>query len=457
MKKLQFANKLLQEAKDSFDDGLLHCIALCTLHSALCTLHSALCTLHSALCTRHCGTAALRHCGTAALRHWRHWRHWRHGTARHGTARHGTARHGTARHGTTRHGRARQGTAGHGRARQGTAHGTRHTAHGTRHTARGTRHTAHGTRHTAHGTRHTTHGTRHTAHGTRHTAHGTRHTAHGTRHTAHGTRHTGHGTRGTGHGTRGTGHGARGTGHGARGTGHGVYGARGTGHGARGTGHGARGTGTCSLISSKRRTTSPSCLVPEPEDANEEASLVSSHSRHKLSRHTSQIYATEGYWRWQRRREQGSGGQGCAGHLQDRPRRQGQRRGVRHRGPALRWDCAAGTIVRQFDAAMWKSEWAGVRVKMEVASKPAEEIEEEDTEDVGLYKGSSSFACGTLTLLRDTKMHLAHNRFYRLQGLNQCDKTMSAVLYRESVMSMNTPGRGEKKRSHDAMHPFFFR
>ena len=85
--------------------------------------------------------------------------------------------------------------------------------------------------------------------------------------------------------------------------------------------------------------------------------------------------------------------------------------------------------MRQFDAAMWKSEWAGVRVKMEVASKPAEEIEEEDTEDAGLYKGSSSLACGTLTLLRDTKMHLAHNRFYRLLGLNQSDKTMSAMLY----------------------------
>ena len=102
--------------------------------------------------------------------------------------------------------------------------------------------------------------------------------------------------------------------------------------------------------------------------------------------------------------------------------------------------------MRQFDAAMWKSEWAGVRVKMEVASKPAEEIEEEDTEDAGLYKGSSSLACGTLTDCSVIpKMHLEHNRFYRLQGLNQCDKTMSAVFCRESVMSLNTPGRGEKK------------
>ena len=52
--------------------------------------------------------------------------------------------------------------------------------------------------------------------------------------------------------------------------------------------------------------------------------------------------AAEGCWRWQRRREQNSGSQGCAGYLQDRSRRQGQWRGVRHRGPALRWACGCG-------------------------------------------------------------------------------------------------------------------
>ena len=93
---------------------------------------------------------------------------------------------------------------------------------------------------------------------------------------------------------------------------------------------------------------------------------------------------------------------------------------------------AAATNMRQFDAAMWKSElglgpFASVTedicVKMEVASKPAEEIEEEDTEGVDLYKGSFSLAYGTLTLLRDTKMHLKRNRFYGLLGPNQCGKT----------------------------------
>merc|ERR1711979_4696 len=64
-----------------------------------------------------------------------------------------------------------------------------------------------------------------------------------------------------------------------------------------------------------------------------------------------------------------------------------------------------------------------IRAKMEVASKPVEEIEEEDDEGVDLYKGSFSLAYGTLTLLRDTKMHLKRDRFYGLLGPNQCGKT----------------------------------
>eukprot|EP00418_Pyrodinium_bahamense_P026713 CAMPEP_0179135494 /NCGR_PEP_ID=MMETSP0796-20121207/64515_1 /TAXON_ID=73915 /ORGANISM="Pyrodinium bahamense, Strain pbaha01" /LENGTH=421 /DNA_ID=CAMNT_0020834519 /DNA_START=55 /DNA_END=1316 /DNA_ORIENTATION=- len=91
------------------------------------------------------------------------------------------------------------------------------------------------------------------------------------------------------------------------------------------------------------------------------------------------------------------------------------------------------TNMRSFDAEDWKSNVAftepfpdaieEIRVKMEVASKPAEEIEDEDDEGVDLYKGSFSLAYGTLTLLRDTKMHLKRNRFYGLLGPNQCGKT----------------------------------
>ena len=47
----------------------------------------------------------------------------------------------------------------------------------------------------------------------------------------------------------------------------------------------------------------------------------------------------------------------------------------------------------------------------------------EDTEGGDLYKGSFCLACGTLMLLRDTKMHLKRNRFYGLLEPNQCGKT----------------------------------
>ena len=94
---------------------------------------------------------------------------------------------------------------------------------------------------------------------------------------------------------------------------------------------------------------------------------------------------------------------------------------------------ATATNMRCFDSAAWRSQIGclepfadvidAVRAKMEVASKPEEELEEEDDEGVDLYKGSFSLAYGTLTLLRDTKMHLKRNRFYGLLGPNQCGKT----------------------------------
>eukprot|EP00439_Symbiodinium_sp_Y106_P059383 s2085_g8.t1 len=93
--------------------------------------------------------------------------------------------------------------------------------------------------------------------------------------------------------------------------------------------------------------------------------------------------------------------------------------------------CAAN--MRVFDEALWKSDVGylppfdsiteALRAKMEIAAKPKEEVEEEDTEGVDLYKGAFSLAYGTLTLLRDAKMHLKRNRFYGLLGPNQCGKT----------------------------------
>jgi len=89
--------------------------------------------------------------------------------------------------------------------------------------------------------------------------------------------------------------------------------------------------------------------------------------------------------------------------------------------------------MRNFEPDAWKKSVGIVdpfgsiieeaRAKMEVSAKPEEEIEEEDTEGVDLYKGAFSLAYGTLTLLRDTKMHLKRNRFYGLLGPNQCGKT----------------------------------
>merc|ERR1711865_324109 len=93
---------------------------------------------------------------------------------------------------------------------------------------------------------------------------------------------------------------------------------------------------------------------------------------------------------------------------------------------------AAATNMKLFDASMWKNDIGyapfdaiieSVRVKMEVSGKVEEEMEDEDDDGVDLYKGNFSLAYGTLTLLRDAKMHLKQNRFYGLLGPNQCGKT----------------------------------
>jgi elongation factor 3 len=115
--------------------------------------------------------------------------------------------------------------------------------------------------------------------------------------------------------------------------------------------------------------------------------------------------------------------------------------------------CAAN--MRSFDAASWKADVGylapfdsvieELRQKLEVAAKPKEEIEEEDTEGVDLYKGAFSLAYGTLTLLRDAKMHLKRERFYGLLGPNQCGKTtlMRAIVHEQLE---GFPKRDELKR-----------
>merc|ERR1712166_268348 len=52
-----------------------------------------------------------------------------------------------------------------------------------------------------------------------------------------------------------------------------------------------------------------------------------------------------------------------------------------------------------------------------------EEFVDEDATAPDLYKGSFSLAYGTVTLLRETKLHLKKNRFYGLLGPTNCGKT----------------------------------
>lgn len=55
----------------------------------------------------------------------------------------------------------------------------------------------------------------------------------------------------------------------------------------------------------------------------------------------------------------------------------------------------------------------------------AEEVEfvDDDAGSPDLYKGSFSLAYGTVTLLRETKLHLKKNKFYGLLGPTNCGKT----------------------------------
>jgi elongation factor 3 len=66
----------------------------------------------------------------------------------------------------------------------------------------------------------------------------------------------------------------------------------------------------------------------------------------------------------------------------------------------------------------------------------AEEIEfiDDDAESPDLYKGSFSLAYGTVTLLRETKLHLKKNKFYGLLGPTNCGKTtMMRAISQEKV------------------------
>merc|ERR1719424_2011789 len=58
-----------------------------------------------------------------------------------------------------------------------------------------------------------------------------------------------------------------------------------------------------------------------------------------------------------------------------------------------------------------------------MGSVEEEEFFDDDAASPDLYKGSFSLAYGTVTLLRETKLHLKKNRFYGLLGPTNCGKT----------------------------------
>lgn len=69
-----------------------------------------------------------------------------------------------------------------------------------------------------------------------------------------------------------------------------------------------------------------------------------------------------------------------------------------------------------------------------LGEKIVEEFIDEDETAPDLYKGSFSLAYGTLTLLRDTKLHLKKYKFYGMLGPNSCGKTtLMRAISREQV------------------------
>merc|ERR1719146_204978 len=84
-----------------------------------------------------------------------------------------------------------------------------------------------------------------------------------------------------------------------------------------------------------------------------------------------------------------------------------------------------------FDAAACES-----MIEAMSNSGAAEEVEfiDDDAESPDLYKGSFSLAYGTVTLLRETKLHLKKNKFYGLLGPTNCGKTtMMRAISQEKV------------------------
>merc|ERR1712190_437088 len=84
-----------------------------------------------------------------------------------------------------------------------------------------------------------------------------------------------------------------------------------------------------------------------------------------------------------------------------------------------------------FDAGKCESM---VKDMADVGASDELEFIDDDAGSPDLYKGSFSLAYGTVTLLRETKLHLKKNKFYGLLGPTNCGKTtLMRAISREMV------------------------
>lgn len=100
--------------------------------------------------------------------------------------------------------------------------------------------------------------------------------------------------------------------------------------------------------------------------------------------------------------------------------------------------CAAAS----FDLSIWNSALEGLdhtilqtlHDQCLVSLTPKDLFFEDTDEGADLYRGTFSLAYGTLTLLKNTNLHLKRNRFYGLLGPNNCGKTtLMRAIHNEQI------------------------
>merc|ERR1719420_1130689 len=93
----------------------------------------------------------------------------------------------------------------------------------------------------------------------------------------------------------------------------------------------------------------------------------------------------------------------------------------------------AGAAFKAFDFDASASE-SMIEAMANVGAADEVEFVDEDASSPDLYKGSFSLAYGTVTLLREAKLHLKKNKFYGLLGPTNCGKTtLMRAISREMV------------------------